>query len=40
MDGAQEDLLPESMEDLSEYGEDTSVTEDCSPSDSKQSRNP
>ena len=39
-DGAQEDLLPDDMEDLSEHGEEVSVTEDSSPSDSKQNRNP
>ena len=32
MDSAQ-DLLPDDMEDLSEHGEDTQLTEDCSPSD-------
>ena len=38
-DGAQEDLLPDDMEDLSEHGEEVSVTKDSSPSDSKQNRN-
>ena len=35
MDGVQEDLLPDDVENLSEYGEDTPVTADCSPSDSE-----
>jgi len=35
IDGAQEDLLPDDMEDLSEHGEGMSVTEDSSPSDSE-----
>ena len=40
MDGAQEDLLPDDVENLSEYGEDTPVTEDCSPSDSETDQEP
>ena len=40
MDGAQEDLLPDDMEKLSEHGEDTPVTEDCSPSDSDTEQEP
>ena len=40
MDGAQEDLLPEDVENLSERGEDTPVTEDCSPSDSETDQEP
>ena len=40
MDGTQEDLLSEHMENLSEHGEDTPVTEDCSPSDSETEREP
>ena len=40
MDGAQEDLLPDDMEDLSEHGDDMSVTEDYSPSDSETEQEP
>ena len=40
MDGAQEDLLPDDVENLSEYGDDTPVTEDCSPSDSETEQEP
>ena len=40
MDGAQEDLLPDDVENLSEHGEDTPVTEDCSPSDSETEQEP
>ena len=35
MDGAQEDLLPADMKNVSEHGEDTPVMEDCPPSDSE-----
>ena len=40
MDGAHEDLLPNDMENLSEHGEDTPVTEGCSPSDSETEQEP
>ena len=40
MDGAQEDLLPDDVENLSQYGEDTPVPEDCSPSDSEIEQEP
>ena len=40
MDGAQEDLLPGDVENLSGRGEDTPVTEDCSPSDSETHQEP
>lgn len=40
MDGAQEDLLPGDVENLSERGDDTPVTEDCSPSDSETDQEP
>ena len=40
MDGAQEDLLPDDMENLSEHGEGTPATEDCSPSDSDTEQEP
>ena len=40
MDGAQEDLLSDDMENLSEHCEDTPVTEDCSPSDSEREQEP
>ena len=40
MDGAQEDLLPDDMEDLSEHGDDMSVTDDYSPSDSETEQEP
>ena len=40
MDGAQEDLLPDDMEDLSEHGDDMSGTEDYSPSDSETEQEP
>ena len=40
MDGAQEDLLPDDMENLSEHGEDTPGTADCSPSDSETEQEP
>ena len=40
MDGAQEDLLPDDVENFSEYVEDTPVTEDCSPSDSETEQQP
>ena len=40
MDGAQEHLLPGDLENLSERGEDTPVTEDCSPSDSETDQEP
>ena len=40
MDGAQEDLLPDDVENLSEYDEDTPVTEDCSPSNSETGQEP
>ena len=40
MDGAQEGLLSGDVENLSERGEDTPVTEDCSPSDSETGQEP
>ena len=40
MDGAQEDMLPGDVENLSERGEDTPVTADCSPSDSETEQEP
>ena len=40
MDGAQEDLLPDDMENVSEHGEDTLVMEDCPPSDSETEQEP
>ena len=40
MAGAQEDLLPDGMEDFSEHGDDMSVTEDYSPSDSEIEQEP
>ena len=40
MDSAQEDLLPDDIENLSEHGEDTPVTEDCTPSGSKTEQEP
>jgi len=40
IDGAQEDLLPDDMEDLSEHGDYMSVTEDYSPSDSETEKEP
>ena len=40
MDSAQENLLPDDVENLSQYGEDTNVTEDCSPSDSETEQEP
>ena len=40
MDGAQEDLLPDDMENVSEHGEDTPVMEDCAPSDSETEQEP
>ena len=40
MDGSQDDLLPEDMENLSEHGEDTPVTENCFLSDSETEREP
>ena len=39
MDGAQ-DLLPDDMENLSEHGEDTPETEDCSPTDCETEQEP
>ena len=40
MDGAQEDLLPDDMKNVSEHGEDTPVMEDCAPSDSETEQEP
>ena len=40
IDGAQEDLLPDDMEDLSPHGDDMTVTEDYSPSDSETEQEP
>ena len=35
MDGVQEDLLPDDMENVSGHGEETPVMEECAPSDSE-----
>ena len=40
MDGAQEDLLPDDMENVSEHSEDTPVMEYCAPSDSETEQGP
>ena len=40
IDGAQEDLLSDDMQDLSEHGDDTLVTEEYSPSDSETEQEP
>ena len=40
IDGAQEYLLPDDMQDLSEHGDDMSVTEHYSPSDSETEEEP
>ena len=40
MDNAQEYLLPNDMDNLTEHGEDTPVTKDCSPSDSETDQEP
>ena len=40
MDGAQDDLLPDDMQDLSAHDEDMSVTKDYSPCDSETEQGP